>query len=177
MKNAGMAGAVALVGVGLITIGLGNFVKAPQAMATYSIAEHGPEDPVVVGFGSLGASQFYNQEGFLASGFWRLWSDGRIQVRLLGYNRPWSPANCNGSLIVNFGACSQSLPVDSGWMELPSPPGGDGYVCQADINGDRNVDGADLGLLLGYWGENPICADATYPCFDLGNLGGPVAFK
>ena len=33
MKNAGMAGAVALVGIGLITIGLGNFVKAPQAIA------------------------------------------------------------------------------------------------------------------------------------------------
>lgn len=33
MKNPGMTGAVALVGIGLITIGLSNFVKAPQAHA------------------------------------------------------------------------------------------------------------------------------------------------
>ena len=33
MKNAGMSGAIALVGIGLITIGLGNFVKAPEAHA------------------------------------------------------------------------------------------------------------------------------------------------
>ena len=33
MKNASMSGAVALVGIGLITIGLGNFFKAPDAHA------------------------------------------------------------------------------------------------------------------------------------------------
>ena len=31
MKNAGMAGAVALVGIGLITIGLSNFVNRDDA--------------------------------------------------------------------------------------------------------------------------------------------------
>ena len=33
MKNAGLAGAIALCGIGLMMIGLGNFVKAPSAMA------------------------------------------------------------------------------------------------------------------------------------------------
>ena len=33
MKNAGLAGAIALCGIGLIMIGLGNFVSTPSAMA------------------------------------------------------------------------------------------------------------------------------------------------
>ena len=52
MNNAGMAGAVALVGIGLITIGLGNFVKAPQAIAAAPavMVEAGPEEPTIVWF-------------------------------------------------------------------------------------------------------------------------------
>ena len=50
MNNVGMAGAVALVGVGLITIGLGNFVNTPQAVAAAPVVavEAGPEEPVIV---------------------------------------------------------------------------------------------------------------------------------
>ena len=46
MNNVGMAGAVALVGVGLITIGLGNFVSTPQAVAAAPVVavEAGPVD-------------------------------------------------------------------------------------------------------------------------------------
>jgi hypothetical protein len=159
MKNAGMAGAVALVGVGLITIGLGNFVKAPQAMAASSAAlvEDGPEEPTIVWFDVV-------QEGYARVAAYRLWNDGTLERRTVGYSG-------------QFADCELLTQGDCDWQEIDSPPGGDGYVCQADINGDRNVDGADLGLLLGYWGENPICADPAYPCFDLGNLGGPVAFK
>ena len=40
MKNAGMAGAVAMVGIGLISIALSNVVTAPQAVAA-PIAELG----------------------------------------------------------------------------------------------------------------------------------------
>ena len=42
-------------------------------------------------------------------------------------------------------ACSNGTLADTGWLEVPPPPGGDGYACRSDINGDRNVDGADLG--------------------------------
>ena len=47
MKNAGMAGAVALVGIGLITIGLGNFANTPQAIAAApAVVVEGENDDV-----------------------------------------------------------------------------------------------------------------------------------
>ena len=50
-------------------------------------------------------------------------------------------------------------------------PGGDGFACRGDINGDRSVNAADLGLLIAQWGDGVSCdPQPTYPCFDLGNL-------
>jgi subtilisin family serine protease len=42
--------------------------------------------------------------------------------------------------------------------------------CPLDFNGDRNVDGGDLGILLGSWGtsENDINGDGTTDGMDLG---------
>ena len=44
MKNAGMAGAVALVGIGLMTIGLSNFANRAEA-----VSQAGPAPAQVVG--------------------------------------------------------------------------------------------------------------------------------
>jgi hypothetical protein len=86
--------------------------------------------------------------------FYRLWSDGRLEYRTL-YNG-----------------------VTSGWTEVPAPPGGNGFACRADINGDRVIDGADLTFVLSSWGQQGSCEpEATYPCLDLGNLVGNVAVK
>jgi hypothetical protein len=85
--------------------------------------------------------------------FYRLWSDGRLEYRTY-----------NG--------------VSSGWTEVPAPPGGNGFACRADINGDRVIDGADLTFVLSSWGQQGSCEpEATYPCLDLGNLVGNVAVK
>ena len=47
MKNAGLAGAIALCGIGLIMIGLGNFVSTPRAMAAApAVAPGGGEGEV-----------------------------------------------------------------------------------------------------------------------------------
>ncbi len=43
MKNAGMAGAVALVGIGLLSIGLSNFANRAEAVPS-AVANAGPED-------------------------------------------------------------------------------------------------------------------------------------
>ena len=62
------------------------------------------------------------------------------------------------------------------WIEIPAPPGSNGFACRADINGDRLVDGADLGIMLNAWVQQRGCEpDATYPCLDLGNLAGALA--
>ena len=164
MKNAGMAGAVALVGIGLLSIGLSNFANRAQAVPSVVVTA-GPDEPVIVAFGSL--------SGTYGLSFYRLWSDHRIEVRLTDSGGT-SASNvlCNNRPLIHTG-CSNNDPVllDTGWLELPPPPGGDGFACRGDINGDRSVNAADLGLLIAQWGEGVSCdPQPTYPCFDLDNL-------
>jgi hypothetical protein len=168
MKNAGMAGAVALVGIGLLSIGLSNFANRAEAVPS-KVVNAGPDEPTIVAFGSLGqsSSAFDSREG----GFWRLWSDGTTDVRLICYRTPAGIISCGNSLIDGDSGCNQGVTADTGWLTLPDPPGGDGFACGGDINGDRSVNAADLGLLIAQWGEGVSCdPQPTYPCFDLGNL-------
>ncbi|MCH2141301.1 MAG: hypothetical protein MK100_09780 [Phycisphaerales bacterium] len=48
MKNASMSGAIALVGIGLITIGLGNFLGNPEAHAVSAANQVGGQ-PAMIG--------------------------------------------------------------------------------------------------------------------------------
>ena len=177
MKNAGMAGAVALVGIGLIIIGLGNFVQTPQAIAAPVVQDEGETDPVIVAFGSMGLALDGYGAQYATTGFYRLWSDGRIECRMFEPRRP-SDVACGSPFILDYANCPVSDTSDTGWFELPPAPGGDGFACRSDVNGDRQVDGADLGVLLAQWGQDVSCdPQPTYPCFDLGNLNGQVAFK
>ena len=142
MKNAGMAGAVALVGVGLITIGLGDFVKAPQAMAASSAAlvEAGPEEPTIVWYD---VSRAHSGQGYWTATVIRAWSNGRIETRSKKYT-PYSGDPCNvGTNVI----------CDSDWIVLFDA--NEGLNAAADINFDEIVDGADMGLLLGNWGKAP----------------------
>ena len=76
----------------------------------------------------------------------RLWSDGRMEVRTVRLRTEFFEGpGCAASLF--------SVPcLDTGWFDLPPPPGGNGFACRTDLNGDRAVDGVDLGMLLGEWG-------------------------
>lgn len=66
----------------------------------------------------------------------------------------------------------------SDWIEIPPPPGGNGFACRTDVNGDRIVDGADLTYGLNAWGERGGCEpEATLPCLGLGNLAGGFTAK
>ena len=165
MKNAGMAGAVALVGIGLLSIGLSNFANRAEAVPS-AVVNAGPDEPVIVAFGSLGGGAGPN------SGFYRLWSDNRVEIRFLYLRNALGVVTCNENLINSDDGClDTAIRLDSGWLELPPPPGGDGFACRTDINGDRTVNAADLGLLIAQWGEGVSCdPQPTYPCFDLGNL-------
>ena len=172
MKNAGMAGAVALVGIGLLSIGLSNFANRAEAVPSVVVTA-GPDEPVIVAFGSLGlgSGTFPNGNYGTNGGFYRLWSDSSIEIRLVTWNSADSIVFCQGDLLQLSDRCGKSGPVDTGWLTLPDPPGGDGFACGGDINGDRSVNAADLGLLIAQWGEGVSCdPQPTYPCFDLGNL-------
>jgi hypothetical protein len=85
----------------------------------------------------------------------RLWSDGRMEMRLIGRE---TSSGGGWSWFAND------------WVEVPPPPSGNGFACRTDINGDRQVDGADLGILLAGWGpQAPCLPDATYPCLTIGS--------
>ncbi len=157
MKNAGMAGAVALVGIGLLSIGLSNFANRATASPSVSVPVNvGPAEPTIVAFQIIVVNQ-YREVAY------RLWSDGRLERRYLGY--PTSGRECTLNVI---SSCD--------WVEITPPPGGDGFACRTDINGDRTVNAADLGLLIAQWGESVSCdPQPTYPCFDLGNLSSAAA--
>jgi hypothetical protein len=170
-KNA-MAGAVTLCGVGLCMIGgallMQNGQQAhaaagsmPAAAAAVAAAASAQAGPTVVWMDSDWSSTWGTQV------LTRLWSDGRMERRTLNIGSPG--ASCGHDLM---DLCSLD------WVEIPPPPGGNGFACRTDINGDRKVDGSDLSLVLNAWGQEGGCTpEATYPCLDLGNLAGGVALK
>lgn len=91
---------------------------------------------------------------------YRLWSDGRLETRVIAYST--LSYDCAGHPIVNT-PCP-----DSEWTEVPPPPSGNGFACRADLDGNRIIDGADLGLVLSNWGPQTPCEpEATYPCLTL----------
>jgi hypothetical protein len=152
-KNA-MAGAVTLCGVGLCVIGAalmmqnGNSAHAAGGMPLAAVAAVAHAQAAPTVVW-MGVTQWSGEYSF-----YRLWSDGRLEKMSI-YNG-----------------------INPGWHEVPPPPGGNGFACRADMNGDRLVDGADLGIMLNAWGQQGGCEpDATYPCLDLGNLAGAVASK
>ena len=166
MKNLGLAGAIALCGIGLILIGLGNFrtqtIYAAPAVAAAAAVQ---DDPVIVDFGSMTSIGGHPT-------FYRLWSDSRIELRVIEFASA-SPRDvfCDGDSILRSNDCDNSEAYDTGWIELPAPPGGEGYACRSDVNGDRRVDGIDLATLLSQWGDGVSCdPKPSYDCLQLSNL-------
>ena len=150
MKNAGMAGAVALVGIGLITIGLGTFANTPQAIAAAPavVVEAGPEDATIVWYGTesgidpVGSSSAGSETVFQF--VYRAWSDGTVEVKAI---RVDVDGTCDP---FEEGGCDDSL---NDWRVISSP--NEGMSAAADINFDEIVDGQDLGVLLAAWGNAP----------------------
>ena len=107
-----------------------------------------PPDPTVVWFGATAAHVGSGQQNVIHH---RLWSDGRTELRFAAYNT----------------SCS-AIPTGCSWVEVTPPPSGNGFACRADLDGNRIIDGADLGLVLSNWGPQTPCApEATYPCLTL----------
>ena len=165
-------------GAGLVVLGLGialhplisglvaqataapssSSATAAAAVASAATAQAGP---TVVWMGVTTIGPY----GSAFTIYHRMWSDGRFEQRWIWVN------DANVDCMPYF-ACSGP------WTEVPPPPGGNGFTCRSDINGDRIVDGTDLAFILNSWGEEGGCEpDATYPCLDLGNLAGGVALK
>jgi hypothetical protein len=73
----------------------------------------------------------------------RAWSDGRIEATA-GYLYDGN----SGCFWQRSGSC-----VSQQWVVVSDPA--QGLTYRSDINFDAKVDGADLGMLLGDWGDAP----------------------
>jgi hypothetical protein len=92
----------------------------------------------------------------------RAWSDGRQEMRFVDTRVGW--CGCNEQQY----PLQASICRSTAWIEVPPPPGGNGYACRADIDGNRTVDGADLSEILANWGPQSPCEPAaTYPCLTI----------
>ena len=134
MKNAGIAGAIALCGIGLIMIGLGNFVSTPRAMAAAPAVAPGGGEPTIVWYGTVCS------ESNATAMVFRAWSDGTVEgkkVRVCITPSCDCAFNCTGN----------------NWSVISTPT--EGLNAAADINFDEVVNGADLASLLAKWGDAP----------------------
>jgi hypothetical protein len=165
MKNISTGAGLAILGLGIAVHPLLSGL-ASSATASASTA---PAAAALASAASAQAGPTVVWMGVTLEGDWtyhRLWSDGRMETRAV---RGAYGTNCNAYLPTGCG---------TDWVEIPPPPGGNGFACRTDINGDRKVDGADLSFVLNAWGQEGGCEpEATYPCLDLGNLAGGVALK
>ena len=134
MKNAGMAGAVALVGIGLITIGLSNFANRADATPAATL-NAGPEEPTIVWYESANGYGWLGSETRL---IFRAWSDGTIEAKAFFLN--------------SSNVCS-AIEYCDGWFVISSP--NEGLNARADINFDSQVNAEDLGIMLAAWGDAP----------------------
>jgi hypothetical protein len=142
MKNAGLAGAIALCGIGLMMIGLGNFVSPPSAMAytpAVAAAVQDEGEPTIVWYGieAMEGSNGYTN----SHAIYRSWSDGTIEVRIYGAQ-------------VHLYNCTAEVPdCITPWTVISSPT--EGLNAAADITFDEVVNGEDLATLLASWGDAP----------------------
>ena len=138
MKNAGLAGAIALCGIGLIMIGLGNFTSTPTAMATAPAVAPGGGEPTIVWYGTM-RNLGNDGSGDSFHMIVRAWSDGLIE------GKPFSTDGLAVCGVFENTTCS--------WVVIASPT--EGLNAAADINFDEVVNGQDLAVLLARWGDAP----------------------
>ena len=141
MKNAGMAGAVALVGIGLLSIGLSNFANRAEAVPS-AVVNAGPVEPTIVWYDSYRSQ---SSAGYWGMGILRAWSDGTIEFRSTEYDADTTNRPCSGVTL--------DKTCDTGWFVISSP--NEGLNAAADINHDEIVNAADIGLLVAAWGDAP----------------------
>ena len=141
MKNYATPLAIALVGLGLMSIGFNlNGNQANATLAAPVTFNAGPDLPKIVWYDSVPA--IYNGFTWRAV-IYRAWSDGRIEARGHG----------NGALHGSGDCVASMTDCVTPWVVVASPS--EGLNAQADINFDSRVNAEDLGIMLAAWGDAP----------------------
>ena len=147
MNNAGMTGALVLIGAGLFANAfMGNTQTVQAVPAPAAVAVQGDVEPTIVWYGvQSGHEQATSQTTETTFQFlYRAWSDGRLECKAI---RVGLEDQCDPFAYFN---CDDSL---NGWRVLSSPA--EGLSAAADITFDEVVDGQDLAVLLAGWGDAP----------------------
>ena len=139
MNNAGMTGALVLIGAGLFANAfMGNTQTVQAVPAPAAVAVRGDVEPTIVWYDVADYLESSNLRSL--SAVYRAWSDGTVEVKFNVYT--WDDkAGCSAQ---TYG-CS--------WIVLASPT--EGLNAAADINFDEVVNGQDLAVLLARWGKAP----------------------
>lgn len=95
--------------------------------------------PTIVWYGTTAYGSLGNMSSMEMLFVIRAWSDGRIEARKI------NPGGQNG--------CQYGLPCIGPWILINDPAQGLAAASDSDFNGQ--VDGADLSMLLGNWGDAP----------------------
>ena len=149
MNNAGMTGALVLIGAGLFANAFMCNTQTVQAVpAPAAVAVQGDVEPTIVWYGTQrwdektgsGTSSGTQTTGMLV---FRAWSDGTIEYKAL--RRPSTIFDL--SCIADYEVCTTE------WRVFSSPT--EGLNAAADINFDEVVNGQDLAVLLARWGDAP----------------------
>ena len=102
MNNVGMAGAVALVGVGLITIGLGGGVNTPEAVASSPSTFGSGVETLSMGATSAveritwyGVQHHKDDEETTGYIIFRAWSGGKMEMKMIGSDVNFDDPDCD----------------------------------------------------------------------------------
>ena len=122
-----------------------------QAYAA-NVVDRGGSEPTIVSFRvtevqgpaeSVGVANVSSTH-FLV--MWRMWSDGAVEVNLVGEetipNGSW-----NSSIVTQLFNTSGMMP---GWVTVPDSVAG--YACAGDGDGNRMIDVIDLVAVITEWG-------------------------
>ena len=115
-------------------------------VAAITAAVIGQAAPTIVWYGTA-ASEYKDgpSNAYLVTQVTRAWSDGRLEARFVQKR------------VFNYNAqapdCSSAAHCITPWILISDPA--QGYAAMSDADGNTQVDGADLALLLGNWGDAP----------------------
>ena len=110
--------------------------------------------PTIVWYGTTAYGYAYPQaERAEVLFLLRAWSDGRVEARRMS---PGVAANDYGY------QCAFPWPCIGPWVLINNPA--QGLAAASDANFDSKVDGADLSMLLGNWGDAPRDQIPTSDC-------------
>ena len=146
MNNAGMTGALVLIGAGLFANAfMGNTQTVQAVPASAAVVVQGDVEPTIVWYGVTHNQRFVYRDPSCSTGcndsreytvLARAWSDGTVELKKIS----------TGS---DYGADTFA----QSWTVVASPT--DGLNAAADITFDEVVDGQDLAVLLARWGDAP----------------------